>query len=1022
MSKRPAQAEQPVIIQPKMSAQAFVEKWRGVTLKESAAYSEHFCDLCRLIGHPTPAEMDPHGTFFTFQKGVIKNAAGAVVMEDTLYGAIPVAQKTKHGFADVWYKNHFAWEYKGKHKDLEKAREQLLQYIDDLQNPPLLVVSDIDRFEIHTRFNNCVKTVTRFSNEDLLKPESQQLVRNLFENVEAFKPTKTVQGVTEEVAAIFAKLAENLRSRSVDPHKVAHYLMKLLFCMFAEDVGILPNKIFQRLVEKAVGRFQGLGADWDKAADTLPLSRRKHGSPEDADFFSRNVSLLFTAMQKGGEFWGEQIDHFNGGLFDDDEAFDLPGEDLETLYYCARQDWSSIEPSIFGTLFERLLDPGKRSQLGAHYTSKEDIQTLVEPVLMQPLRRAWEKVHKRCYALLTKREQSSGKEWAKADKELRRTLEDFCHSLSLQRVLDPACGSGNFLYVSLNVLKELEKEVVTFAAKCGHSLFRYVGPEQLYGIELNSYAVELARLVVWIGHIQWDKQNGMYRPDQPILKPLKNIQERDAILIMPKEEGGPPAEPEWPECDVIVGNPPFLGGNRIRKELGADYVEHLFALYEGRVPAFADLCCYWFEKARSSITAKRCNRAGLLATQGIRGGANRAVLQAIKTSGDIFYGVSDRDWILDGANVHISIIAFDNGAERERVLDGRAVSSINANLTAVSDVTTCSILAANLNISFQGPSPKAKFHISEAKAFEFLHGFGNPSGLPNSDVVKPLTIAADITKRERANWTVDFAVMPLEQASLYQEPFRWLQEHVYPARSKNRRESYAKLWWQYAEARPGMRRAIASRRYIATPRHSKHRVFIWCEPFIICNDSTIVFAMTADCQFGVLHSRLHEVWALKLGTRLETRPRYTPTTCFETFPLPEPTKKQEQAIAQAAKELDDLRNAWLNPPEWTKEEVLTFPGSVDGAWARYVKEPNAKGIGTVHYPRIVPRDPECAKKLAKRTLTNLYNERPAWLDLVHKKLDQAVCAAYCFPADLPDEQVLDRLLKLNLARAEQTKH
>jgi len=842
MSKRPAQAEQPVIIQPKMSPQAFVEKWRGVTLKESAAYSEHFCDLCRMVGHPTPAEMDPHGNFFTFQKGVIKNAAGAVVMEDTLYGAIPVAQKTKHGFADVWYKGHFAWEYKGKHKDLEKAREQLLQYIDDLQNPPLLVVSDIERFEIHTRFNNCVKTVTRFSNEDLLKPETQQLVRNLFENVESFKPTKTVQGVTEEVAANFAKLAENLRSRSVDPHKVAHYLMKLLFCMFAEDVGILPNKIFQRLVEKAVGRFQGLGADWNQAGDKLPLSKRKHGSPEDADFFSRNVSLLFTAMQKGGEFWGEQIDHFNGGLFDDDEAFDLPGEDLETLYYCARQDWSSIEPSIFGTLFERLLDPAKRSQLGAHYTSKEDIQTLVEPVLMQPLRREWEKVHKRCYALLQKREQSSGKEWAKADKELRRTLEDFCHSLSLQRVLDPACGSGNFLYVSLNLLKELEKEVVTFAAKCGHSLFRYVGPEQLYGIELNSYAVELARLVVWIGHIQWDKQNGMYRPDQPILKPLMNIQERDAILIMPKKEGGPPAEPEWPECDVIVGNPPFLGNKRMRSELGQEYSETLWDLYSSDLLPSADLCCYWFEKARRHIKNGRCDRAGLLATTGIKQIGSRSIVERLIKEVNVFFVVSDRDWQLEGAATRICMIGF--GKQKiPLIVDGQLKERLNPDLSTSSvDLTDAQKLRTNAKKCFMGSTKVGAFDIDGDTARRLIDGFG-VDGKPNSDVVRPFRNGSDLVRRTPDKWIVDFGVgTSIETASRYELPFEYLVKNVKEERQRNGRPSRAQHWWLLGETLPAFRKSVQNlARYVAVPRISKHRVFVFLDTVVFPDSKVIAF-------------------------------------------------------------------------------------------------------------------------------------------------------------------------------------
>ena len=185
----------------------------------------------------------------------------------------------------------------------------------------------------------------------------------------------------------------------------------------------------------------------------------------------------------------------------------------------------------------------------------------------------------------------------------------------------------------------------------------------------------------------------------------------------------------------------------------------------------------------------------------------------------------------------------------------------------------------------------------------------------------------------------------------------------------------------------------------------------------MCNQQTLVFARANDYFFGILHSRFHEIWALKLGTRLETRPRYTPTTCFETFPLPQPTPEQEAAIAGAAKELNELRERWLNPPEWTKETILEFPGSADGPWARYVVKPDKNGIGTVRYPRLEPKDTDCAEKLKDRTLTKLYNERPTWLDLAHKKLDSAVAAAYGFPADLTDEQILERLLKLNLERA-----
>ena len=217
-----------------------------------------------------------------------------------------------------------------------------------------------------------------------------------------------------------------------------------------------------------------------------------------------------------------------------------------------------------------------------------------------------------------------------------------------------------------------------------------------------------------------------------------------------------------------------------------------------------------------------------------------------------------------------------------------------------------------------------------------------------------------------------------------------------------------------------MRRAFSGKlRFIGTPAVSKHRIFVFLPTIVLPDHQLYVFARSDDYFFGVLHSRLHEVWALKLGTRLETRPRYTPTTCFETFPFPEPSKAQEAQIAEAAKEIDTLRSTWLNPPEWVKESVLEFPASADGPWKRHVVpgSPNKEGIGVARYVRFVPKDMESAGQLKKRTLTNLYNESPEWLKLVHRKLDEAVAAAYGWPADLSDDKILKRLLEINLARA-----
>jgi len=342
----------------------------------------------------------------------------------------------------------------------------------------------------------------------------------------------------------------------------------------------------------------------------------------------------------------------------------------------------------------------------------------------------------------------------------------------------------------------------------------------------------------------------------------------------------------------------------------------------------------------------------------------------------------------------------------------------------------------------------------------------NPSGKPNSDILRPYFNGKDLAKRPRGAWTVDFGVdMPLETATSYEKPFRYVANHVKPIRAENRREAYAKNWWIYAESRPAMREAFSSRsRFLATCMVAKHRNFVWLDTVSLPANVVIAFGRSDDFFLGLLQSRFHVVWSLKQGTRLETRPRYTPTTCFETFPFPfvndlrlrkpsaplEPddesgweqvlesrfyTIREEPpayggggartltpgahraAIAAAAKELNELRERWLNPPEWTVEKFVEFPGSIAGPWARYVVEPDKEGIGTVRYPRLEPRDSDCASKLKKRTLTDLYNERPDWLDFAHKRLDAAVAAAYGWPADLSDEQVLERLLALNLQRA-----
>jgi type II restriction/modification system DNA methylase subunit YeeA len=957
-----------------MTPQQFIAKWKPAELSERSACQQHFLDLCELLDQPKPAEVDPKGDWYTFERGTDKVAGG-------------------RGWADVWMQGKFGWEYKGKHKDLKAAYQQLLQYREALENPPLLVVCDLDRFEIHTNFTGTVKTVHAFDLDGLADPKNILLLRQLFTNPEALKPGKTQAVITEEIAHRFARLADGMRARDIPAERAAHFLMKLMFCMFAEDVELLPRDLFKKTVANA---------------------------KRDSARLTKLLRSLFDCMAKGESFGAESIEHFNGGLFDNNDAIDLNQAEINALLDAAECDWSQVEPTIFGTVFERTLDPNKRSQIGAHFTSRADIETLLQPVMMEPLRREWTEVKAKADELWSKAKGTKAKSKARLNFEL--CVTGFLDRLAHVTVLDPACGSGNFLFVALHLLLDLEKEVLTYLAQHGINRVPYVGPtHQLFGLEINPFAQQLAQVVIWIGYLQWMHFNGLLRHRDPVLDPFESVKQTDSILDL--SEPARPKEPKWPEAEFIVGNPPFLGDKRMRGELGDEYVTALRKLYEDRIPGQSDLCCYWFEKARAQIERRKCKRAGLLATQSIRGGANRTVVDRIKKSGDIFWANSDRNWILDGANVHVSMIGFDDGGEKTKTLDSKPVATINSQLASSAAVADAATLAENAKLGFIGVAQKAPFDISFERAREWLDAL-NPHRRPNSDVLRPICNAQDITRRSRGIWNIDFGLgMPVEEAAKYGLPFEWVKKVVGPLRTNHREARQTKLWWLFARPCPDMRLALGPhKRFLATPRVSKHRVFAWLDPGILCDSAVVAFARSDDYFFGVLHSRAHEVWARAQGTQVREREsgfRYTPSTCFETFPFPKATPEKQAAIAAPAKELDELRSNWLNPPEWTKTETLEFPGSVDGPWKRYIHDPDARGIGTVRYPRIVPSYAHFAIQLKPRTLTNLYNEMPTWLANAHRKLDEAVFAAYGWSPDLTDDDLLAKLLELNLSRAGQ---
>ena len=896
---------------PKMDPDVFIAKWSGVDFGERQASQEMFLDICALVGHPTPVEYGDRDAF-TFEKWV------------------------PGGFADAYLEGCFAWEFKGSDDDLEAALNQLLRYQVHLKTPPLLIVSSFRTIRIQTNFPGMETIRHEIPIVELDQPAQPRKLQWAFFSPSELRPNRTVDAVTKETADLFQAIVEDMEQHAADPEKLARYLNQIVFCLYAEDAGLLPGDPFSQVV---------------------------HQHYRNPPVFDSAIGNLFEQMAGGGMFGATRIAHFNGDLFSNAETVELSETALQRLEEATNRNWRNIEPSIFGTLFERALDASKRAHLGAHYTSADDIMLVVDPVVMTPLRGEWEEVQREVGNLLIEEDRDAA----------RVRLAAFQQRLFEVEVLDPACGSGNFLYLALRSLLDLEKQTIDFAAAHDWKDTRpMVKPDQMLGWEVNAYAAELARTALWIGYIQWHQNNGFPYDHSPILTPLVSIRRTDAIL----SDGDTvnPHEPDWPPAEFIIGNPPFLGSKLLRANLGDDYVDAMFDVYKGRVPAEADVVCYWFEKARALVADKKARRAGLLATQGIRGGANRRVLQRIKESGDIFMAWSDQPWILDGAAVHTSIVGFDDGSESNRELDGDTVTSINPNLTEGIDLTTAVRLNENLGIAFMGDTKGGPFDISAQIASELINQ-PNPDGRDNRIVVRPRANGKDITSRPSETWIIDFGIeRSLSESALFEAPFEYVLKNVKAKREVSR--SKVSNWWIHERPRPEMRQSLQGlNRFIVTPTTAKYRLFTWLQAEVLPDHSLIAIARDDDYTFGVLHSRLHEVWALQTGTQLETRPRYTPTTCFETFPFPQPTGEQQEAIAEAARKLHELREGWLNP---------------EGA---------------------------AESELKKRTLTNLYNARPTWLQLAHEQLDKAVSAAYGWPDDLAEPEILERLLALNLERA-----
>jgi hypothetical protein len=605
---------------------------------------------------------------------------------------------------------------------------------------------------------------------------------------------------------------------------------------------------------------------------------------------------------------------------------------------------------------------------------------------------------------------SADKALAEAQSQAGTELKAFQARLRSFRVLDPACGSGNFLYLALVELKNIERRVAVEAELLGFARsFPSIGPEALLGIEINPYAAELARVSVWIGEIQWMRRNGFNVARKPILKPLQNIECRNAII---NQDGTHAA---WPRADVIVGNPPYLGAKLMKRRLGVAETKAIRDLYEGRLPGFKDFVCYWFERARELIANRQVERVGLVATNSIRKNTNLPVMQRIAATTRIFEAWNEEEWTVDGAAVDVSLICFGESKGVDARLNGAVVAAINPDLTSGLNLTLATALSENKNGAFLGIQKSGPFDVPGDLAREWMREATNPNGRNNSEVLKPYWNGDDVTGRPRDMWFIDLPLgLSKAEASLYVSPFRHLAttpdedgktvEQLREALG----ERAGPRWWEPHWPRGDMRRRIvALPRYIVTPETAQHRLFIWLSYPVLPDKNLIVIPHADDLTFGLLHSRFHEAWALRKGSDLEDRPRYTHTTTFATFPFPEGMTPNvnasearqlpaAEAIEEAARELDDLRGSWLNP----ENRVTRTPEIVAGFPDRYI-----------------PIDDEAARELSGRTLTALYNDRPTWLVETHKKLDVAVARVYGWSPDISTEEALSRLFEFNQTRA-----
>ena len=1007
------------------SVEHFIAHWKDAKGGERAQSQSFLNDLCDLLEVTKPKDNDykfeyalrgDKATDFVdlYKRGCFvleskqsraKGQKKAVEGQDDLLAAIE--QPNQRGPASR------AWDVL-----MLNARQQAENYARHLPSshewPPFIIVCDVGHcFEVYADFTGKGRNYTQFPDrqgfrvliDDFRNDKIREQFKTMWENPHSLDPAKRSAKATREIASALAEVSKRLEANKHPPEEVALFLMRCLFTMFAEDSELIPENSFTDLLTRCA---------------------------DDPKKFMPMVAELWKQMNGGGfsVAIGTEVKRFNGKLFADARVFPMGKEDIGVLKVAAKKDWREVDPSIFGTLLEQALSPADRSSLGAHYTPRAYVERLVIATVIEPLREEWNNV-----------QGSLEVDPAEALSRVKAFHQKLCET----RVLDPACGTGNFLYVTLELMKRLEGEVMdTIEMLGGQDALRLerftVDPHQFLGLELNPRAAAIAELVLWIGYLRWHLKTKGEVPPEPILREFKNIERRDAVLehdgVDAKGDYVNPRRPEWPEAEYIVGNPPFIGGKDIRAKTSDAYVEALWAAHK-EMNDSADFVMYWWDRAAELLKRKgtKLKRFGLITTNSITQVFQRRVVErhlSGKNPISLLMAIPDHPWTKvtkDSAAVSIAMTVAIAGNHQGVLLEvvfqselntddpqirlNEQRGRINSDLSIGVDVASASELLANIGLGYRGMQLIGSGFIVTPQEAQHL-GLGKRAGLEK--YIREYRNGRDLAGVPRGVMVIDLFGLEAEDVrARFPEVYQHVLQTVKPERDINNRESYKKLWWIFGEPRKDLRPAMKDlSRYIATVETAKHRAFQFLDAEILPDNMLVAIAFEDNFHLGILSSHIHVIWALAQGALLGPTPRYSKSRCFDPFPFPDADASTKERITELAEAIDKHRkDVQAAHPEITLTQMYNVLEKVKDP-SRLA--PQGEGANTPHAEVAAQRPSK------HNDLTN--DERRIFDDALililkerHEELDVAVAAAYGWPADLSDDEILGRLVALNKQRA-----